>query len=136
MENNEPMTPWELFGVECEKGWEKLITPLFEYIEKYNKGKPEEEQIIIDQVKEKFAGLRFYVTNPTEKLNLMIRDAEAESYCVCEKCGSTEDVGMLKMGSWYYTRCRKCAQGIVNSFKKPGQFKRGEEIITLEPEEI
>ena len=26
-------TPWELFHIECGKGWESLYKPIFEYIE-------------------------------------------------------------------------------------------------------
>lgn len=125
--------PFELFGVECLSGWKKLIKPLFDYIAEYNLNKPDHEQIQILQVKEKFAGLRFYVSHYTEELQKLIDDAEKKSYTVCEECGNEENVGVLKIGGWYYTRCRNCAQKLVDYRRMSGRFKIGDEIIILEP---
>lgn len=122
MEQKTPKSPWELFGVECYEGWRSLIEPLFKYIIDYNEGKPEEEQIVIAQVKEKFGGLRFYVHNSTPELDKMISKAEAKSYEVCEKCGSRRNVGMLDAYGWYYTRCKKCAQKEVDRLGVEGTF--------------
>lgn len=52
-ENNELKEPYELFGVECDKGWYHIINPIFDYIEKYNKENPD-NKIKVLQVKEKF----------------------------------------------------------------------------------
>ena len=101
-----PAEPFELFGIECDHGWDDLIKPLFDYIEDYNKKHPE-DPITIQQVKEKFGGLRFYVDHETPELHDMIKKAEEESFYVCETCGSRENVGMTG-GSWYSTVCEKC----------------------------
>lgn len=38
--------PFELFGVECHKGWFNLLKPIFEYVQDYNKDKTEEEHFL------------------------------------------------------------------------------------------
>ena len=101
-----PPEPFEEYGIECEHGWDELLKPLFDYIEKFNKENPGNE-IIISQVKEKFGGLRFYVDNSTPELDKMIEEACADSFNVCETCGSRENVGITG-GSWYSTVCESC----------------------------
>ena len=96
-------TPYELFGWECETGWDKLIEPIVDFINKWNTEHPkEEETIYIDQIKEKFGTLRIYVSNAPKELYDMIDEAERRSCNVCEKCGSEENVGMVLTG-WYRT---------------------------------
>lgn len=106
-ENFAPKHPFELFGIECGKGWRRLILPLFEYIEQYNEGKDDEHSIRVLQVKEKWGGLCFYTNFVTKELSKMIEAAEEDSYNVCEDCGSRENVG-LKVSGWNQTLCRKC----------------------------
>ena len=109
------LTPYEMFYIECGKGWEELYQPLIEYINNYNSKNKGHSEIFIDQIKEKFGGLRFYVSfdnvdgDTAETLYKMIHDAEAESYRVCEQCGDKEDVGITISG-WYSTCCRKCVK--------------------------
>lgn len=49
-----PKWPYELFGIECGKGWEHLYQPLIDYVEKYNVGKEGNDRMEIHQIKEKF----------------------------------------------------------------------------------
>lgn len=100
--------PFELFGVECGKGWNKLIQPLFEYIENYNQNKAKDEQIKVLQVKEKFGSLRYYTNFTTPELRDMIDDAEDRSYHTCEICGSTENIGHTT--GWITTLCHDCVK--------------------------
>jgi len=60
----------------------------------------------LDQVKEKFGGLRFYITGGNEYIDGMIRFAEEMSYKTCELCGSTEKIGYTR--GWIITVCKKC----------------------------
>lgn len=117
MENRNLKTAYQMFGVECGDGWKGLIQPIFDYIEKYNLDKSEEEKIEILQVKEKFGGLRFYVNFEDEVLSEMIRNAENESYLVCENCGSREDVGHTQ--GWITTCCFDCATKMAINRKSP-----------------
>ena len=58
------------------------------------------------QVKEKFAGLRFYVNGATEEQYTLITMAESMSYCICEDCGNKGKVYSL---GWHRTLCSPCA---------------------------
>jgi hypothetical protein len=56
------------------------------------------------QIKEKFGGLRFYVTsyiNPT--IESLINKAEEGSFNVCDWCG--KNGGVYTNGGWARTRC-------------------------------
>lgn len=99
-------TPYQLFGVECERGWYQLLKPIIDYIDDYNKDKDESNMIYIIQIKEKLGTLRFYVSYCTPELNKLINDAEDESANVCEICGSREHVGTTL--GWYITICHDC----------------------------
>lgn len=99
--------PFELFGVECGEGWEKLYKPVVDYIEEYNKTH-QDDPIILEQIKEKWGELVIYVSHGPEELHKMIEEAEIKSTKVCENCGSEEEVGMVLNG-WLWTCCLKCA---------------------------
>ena len=109
--NDEPKYPYELFGVDCEKGWEKLYQPIIDYIDEYNK--KNEEKIEIHQIKEKFGGLRVYLSHYTDELRQMIDKAEEESFNTCEICGRHIKKPIVE-NHWIYPMCRKC-------------FRKGEE---------
>ena len=103
----EPKHPYELFGIECDKGWEKLYQPIIDYIEDYNKDKEGDDRIEILQIKEKFGYLTIYVSKKTDELRSMIEDAEADSYHTCEVCGKHINKPITE-NHWVYTMCRKC----------------------------
>lgn len=117
-------TPMQLFGIECGNGWLELIIPIAEYIEKYNKENPENEYpMCFTQIKEKWGGLRVSVNYGTKELFDMISNAEAESYNICETCGSKEDVGE-KFDGWYKTMCYECFLKMVKERNYPIRFTR------------
>ena len=62
----------------------------------------------VTQCKEKFGGLRFYVTGTSDKNWDLIREAEKKSYAVCEETGSEVEVGVWNDG-WVRTISRKQA---------------------------
>jgi hypothetical protein len=62
----------------------------------------------VTQCKEKFGGLRFYVTGTSKKNWDLIRKAEDKSIVVCEETGSEVEVGTWNDG-WVKTICRKKA---------------------------
>lgn len=99
-------TSFEEFGIECGKGWHPILIPLFDYIEKYNINKNDDEKIIVLQVKEKFGGLRFYCNFYTDDLRNLIRIAESDCAETCELCGTKENVG-ITLG-WITTCCENC----------------------------
>lgn len=100
------------FGFECGDGWYDLLWRLCEDIEKLGV----EDDFIVDQVKEKFGGLRFYCGPATEEIWQRIEQAEKESIKTCEACGSTKNV--TSEGSWITTFCKECRDGKSNNKAK------------------
>lgn len=124
-----PKTPFELFRVECRSGWNHLIKPLFEYIEKYNQDKKEEDKIEILQVKEKFGGLRFYTNFYTKELDDLIDKATEESYQTCELCGTKENVGHTE--GWITTCCKECVKQMARKRGRPYRWTIDSKTITI-----
>jgi hypothetical protein len=123
--------PISLFGIECRKGWEPLITNVFElltaryrmavydleYAIKSNKDslqidflklKVEDEKSklpVLCQIKSKFATLRIYGDNLSDYANGVISMAEVMSGIICEYCG---DKGKQTGDRWITTLCEDC----------------------------
>jgi len=86
----------------CGIGWRDIISEAFTKLEELGwKG-----QIL--QIKEKFGGLRIYVSHleNTEMLNV-ISHAESQSYLTCEACGQ-EGRKCNPDSSWTKTLCKEC----------------------------
>jgi hypothetical protein len=62
--------------------------------------------IRIDQIKEKFGGLRFYYSGGDKEISGMTRLAESLSYRICEYCGTTHNVGVTQ--GWICVICKDC----------------------------
>ena len=118
-ENNELKEPFELFGIECGRGWYDIINPLFDYIAEYNKKNPD-NKIKVLQVKEKFGELRFYISHGDKTLYDMIDKAEKESWETCESCGSRDNV--IHTEGWIWTVCKDCLQKSVKRSYRPVTF--------------
>ena len=58
--------------------------------------------VVIDQIKEKFGGLRFYYHGGDEQIHGMVRMAELWAGRSCEKCGNK---GARRQGGWIRTLC-------------------------------
>jgi len=59
----------------------------------------------LDQVKEKFGTLRFYIPVETDAMSDRIQQAEDESAKTCEECGKP---GTLQGKGWLVTNCDEC----------------------------
>lgn len=59
-------------------------------------------QVVAEQVKEKFGGLRFYYRGGDEYISGLFAMAESMSYATCEECGNP---GKPNEGGWISTRC-------------------------------
>lgn len=109
------------FGFACNDGWFKLIDKLCHDIKKwfiteydgqdYN-GKIYRHVIpsyfYIQQVKEKYGSLRFYISPAPEKVHDMIRVAELKSYYICEECGKEGKEFYRDKLPWIRTLCDEC----------------------------
>jgi len=83
----------------CGEGWRSLVEPIVKRVN-------ETEGVYIHQVKEKFGGLRIYLSTYTDGLSQMVDDAERASFKICEYCGTKEDV--TSEGGWIKTLCKEC----------------------------
>src|ERR1035437_9445771 len=98
------------WGLAVGNGWFSLIDNLCRNIQHHIDNPPydydEEEkcyrpatkptcpQVVAQQVKEKFGGLRFYADGGDKCTGTLIDDAEDLSYSICEECGRMDnDVG-------------------------------------------
>lgn len=103
------------FGLQHGEGWNPIIENLLTKIEARlvdagELGINSEHGFAIDQVKEKFGTLRFYVTGADDGIFDWIDEAEALSARTCEVCGKT---GSLQIGNgryWVRTLCPECAE--------------------------
>lgn len=99
-ESRYPEIPYE-----CRDGWTRLIDNCLD------KMFAVDPDITIDQVKEKFGGLRIYYTSFSDSYNLLddfVSDAEDEADVTCEVCGSKSSVRLDVSYGWYSTVCRVC----------------------------
>ena len=99
------MTNLMPFGLECGDGWYSIVDQtcahllqLADYEGNYPK---------FMQIKEKFGGLRMYLTEYTELQYIIVNYAEKQSYNICETCG--EDGHIRSSKYWIHTLCDKHA---------------------------
>ena len=60
---------------------------------------------VVQQIKEKFGGLRFYAEGTNMTMEQLIRYAENLSTVTCESCGSQ---GEIRRAKWLKTLCISC----------------------------
>lgn len=93
----------------CDDGWEPLIRELSARLEPIVAAQPRDDDfhMAADQVKEKFGGLRFYMTCSTEEVEEIIREYEGRSYKTCEVCGAPGMVKGIRGGRWVKAVCQE-----------------------------
>ena len=89
---------------ECGQGWHPLIKDALTKIEAQGNA----NQTVL-QVKEKFGGLRIYLSFHTDETDAIITAAEQEAWRTCEECGSKETVE-LRGDGWLRTLCNPCEE--------------------------
>lgn len=107
-------------GIDVDQGWWPIIESLCFNIQghidnvaktreillkgnPYNRPIPEEvPQVVVEQIKEKFGGLRFYINGGDDKIDGMVRMAESWASKTCEVCGKP---GKIRAGGWIKTLC-------------------------------
>ena len=109
----------ELPPFECDKGWNKLIEALCETLSIVDKDK----EIRVQQIKEKYASLRFYINVSSDKFNKIIGRFEDISFKTCEVCGNEGRRRVNKDFLWYKTLCDRHAKklGYTDIVKSPRQ---------------
>lgn len=111
-------TPWELFGVECGRGWSWIVVALLQaaldrgpystYSNETGETIFREGGVYITQIKEKFGGLRFYYCGGDDEFDQLVQQAEDLAYKTCETCG---EPGRMRGRYWLQTLCDKHAEG-------------------------
>ena len=96
-------------GFAVGKGWwpilEALCANIQSHIDWQNKNHekhPVVEQVIVEQIKEKFGGLRFYYQGGDDNVHGMVRMAESWAANCCEECCAP---GKRRDGGWIRTLC-------------------------------
>ncbi len=92
------------WGFDVGDGWFNIVYELSKKLEALIVALPDDQRELTraSQVKEKFGGLRFYMTSSTDEMDRLIDDAETECYKTCEKCGAP---GKPRKGGWISTLC-------------------------------
>jgi hypothetical protein len=93
-------------GFAVGEGWYDIIESLCANIQNHMEWKNRESQVvpqvIVEQIKEKFGGLRFYYQGGDDTISGMVRMAEAWASHSCETCGNK---GIRRSGGWIRTLC-------------------------------
>lgn len=99
-------------GFAVGAGWWPILESLCANIQSYVDWKQEQkekysrgegcEQVVVTQIKEKFGGLRFYYDGGDDRIDGMVRMAEAWADHSCEMCGKP---GVRRSGGWIRTLC-------------------------------
>ena len=106
------------WGITCGDGWFDILWDLSESIQGLlnNLSKEEQDLFAVEQVKEKFGGLRYYYEAPKSidgKIDKLVRDAEIKAYQTCEWCGASGKNEAY--GGWMTTLCDKCRDKLKRS---------------------
>jgi hypothetical protein len=117
------------YNFEVGDGWYGLLYQLILTV-RYNDQAKGKWVTKVTQCKEKFGGLRFYVTGTSDKNWDLIREAEKKSFGVCEVTGSEVEVGVWNDG-WVQTLCRKEALRKFYDLSDKKQLKDGQTFDTL-----
>jgi hypothetical protein len=93
-------------GFAVGKGWypilEALCANIQSHIDWRNRETETVPQVVVEQIKEKFGGLRFYYQGGDEQVHGMVRMAEAWAENCCEECCAP---GIRRNGGWIRTLC-------------------------------
>ncbi len=93
-------------GFSCGEGWwpilEALCGQIQHHIDWKNKQSEVVAQVTVNQIKEKFGGLRFYYSGGDDVIDGMVRMAESWAAHSCEECGAP---GKSREGGWIRTLC-------------------------------
>ncbi len=97
----------------------------------YNHPIPEEiEPVVVDQIKEKYGGLRFYYTGGDNVIDGMVTMAESWAVHTCETCGnpgvnrSIQQTGQWLFRGWLTTLCDMHYNERLDKFKERNNENR------------
>jgi len=98
------------YGLSIGIGWVPMIEEYSKKIETYLvefvKNNPGKDFPRVTQVKEKFGGLRFYMSQRDDVVDEIVAEMEEKSYTTCETCGSTD--ASKRTEGWHKVLCNSC----------------------------
>lgn len=103
------------YGFEHGDGWFDLLDQLCDCIQDYLDRNPTVPQVVVNQVKEKFGTLNFYVSGGDDTTRAMISQAGKDSENICESCGSNDRVTNTK--GWIKYLCVDCMEEHLKKIK-------------------
>lgn len=93
-------------GFAVGKGWYPVLEQLCANIQSHIDWKVKQGQDIaqveVEQIKEKFGGLRFYYSGGDDYISGLVTMAESFAGSLCEECGG---IGKRRSGGWIRTFC-------------------------------
>lgn len=116
IERGGPVTDWKN---DVGKGWHSLLDELHAELVKVA---PEYRT---EQVKEKFAALRVYLSPWTDEAEEIVFRFEARSKTICEQCGEPGEVRHSRF--WLKTLCDRCEGERAGVVKSPETQVKGAE---------
>ena len=94
------------WGFDHGDGWYNIIDQMCANIQHHidwkNKQSEVVAQVTVNQIKEKFGGLRFYYSGGDDVIDGMVRMAESWAAHICEEFGA---LGKIRGGGWIRTLC-------------------------------
>lgn len=90
---------WPRCGFWVDEGWRKIVDDALKELIAAGWNKK------LDQVKQKFCGLRIYINDFNPVLRPIIDRAEELSFKTCEGCGAEREKKGVKMGRAYCNAC-------------------------------
>jgi len=107
LRNDDSRLPFPMFGIECDDGWYEILDELCRHLESLIDEKyPElKTDFFVDQIKEKYGTLSFYVSGANDEILNLIDEYEMVSSTRCEACGRTGK--LTEINGWWVTLCDK-----------------------------
>jgi hypothetical protein len=94
-------------GLAVGDGWFTLLDHMCRVIQAHCDWHSECPQVVAEQVKEKFGGLRFYYTGGDEYVAGVVSMTESIAGVTCEDCGVP---GIPRSGGWIHVSCDACEE--------------------------
>lgn len=91
------------YGIATPVGWDQVIIDLDAEL---NELAPDYQLL---QAKQKFGGLRYYISDTNEEAQKAIARASKRASHTCEDCGA-EGAELRRLGYWYTTLCIDCLE--------------------------
>lgn len=99
------------FYYDIGKGWYRLMREVILVIDKYNFDHPDDDQVHITGVKEKWGGLRIEIDSWAPEITDLILDVEERSHSICEECG--KEGSPFEHKGWVHTLCDDCKKKLL-----------------------